>query len=227
MAFLPPRDPPTGQRYRISLGKVREELERYLPTARLQAAERLQKLVHEGAPENRVAAARIELAYVRHAKGPVYQSHLLSYLGQREVEAVISETQTPLERVREIGAALAARINIQQPAQVHRAVRSLERPVQPPAQSPGHDRLAETFLKNTRAQNHADPRLAGAQEIVDKAQAASQARGDGPRLVEAAAKAARTSIAANIRAGRPFDEDIVPQDPGGPRPPALDKSRSR
>jgi cell filamentation protein len=157
MAFLPPRDPPTGQRYRISLGKVREELDRYSPAARAEAAARLQKLEKDDAPGNRISAARIELAYVRHAKGPDYQAHLLTSLGQREVEAVISEKQTPLERVREIGAGLAARINSLQPAQVQRAVQSLEHSVFPPEQT------------------RADHRLGGAREVADKARDVSRA----------------------------------------------------
>jgi cell filamentation protein len=227
MAFLPERDPPTGQRYRLSLSKVREELDRYLPAARTEAAERLQKLVNDGAPDSRIVAARMELAYVRHAKGPVYQSHLLTYLGQREIEAVISAEQTPLERVREIGAALAARINTQQPAAIQRAVRSLERPILSPGQSPAHERLADTFLKNTPDQNKADARLAAAQDIVDRAQAASLARGDSARLVEAAGDAARTSVAANIRMGKPLDEGMTLPSPGGPKTPALGKDRSR
>src|SRR3546814_15542173 len=100
-----------------------------LPAARQQAAERLRELIGESAPSTAIANARTELAYVRHAKGPIYQSHLLTYLGVRQVDAVITPQQTPLERVREIGAALGAQINSQQPAQLQRAVRSLERPI--------------------------------------------------------------------------------------------------
>ena len=225
IAFLPPRDPPIGQRYRISLGKIRDELDRYLPAARREAADRLQALVKNGAPEPRIVAARIELAYLRHAKGPTYQSHLLTHLGHREVDAVISPQQTHLERVREIGAALATRINSQQPANVLRAVRALERPIQAPGQSPAHEHLAETFLKNSADQNKADPGLAGAQAVVDKAQTASQARGDGPRRVEAATDAARTAVAANIRAGKPFDDGI--SFPASSTPKAPDQGRSR
>ena len=107
------------------------------------------------------------------------------------------------------------------------AVRSLERPILPPGQSPAHERLADTFLKNTPDQNKADPRLAAAQDIVDRAQAASLARGDRARLVEAAGDAARTSVAANIRMGKPFDEGMTLPSPGGPKTPALGKDRSR
>lgn len=126
LAFLPPRDPPTGQRYRLSLAKVREELERYLPSAQAEAANRLATFVKDGAPENRVESARAELVYLEHDRGPGYQVELLKQLGQRDVDAVITAQQTPLERVREIGAALATRIKSQQPVLVQRAVRALE-----------------------------------------------------------------------------------------------------
>src|SRR3546814_11856173 len=66
-----------------------------------QAAERLRELIGESAPSTAIANARTELAYVRHAKGPIYQSHLLTYLGVRQVDAVVTAQQTPLERVRE------------------------------------------------------------------------------------------------------------------------------
>ena len=125
-AFLPPRDPPTGQRYRLSLNKVGHELSRYLPSARAEAAGRIDKFVKEGAPESRVTHARAELAYLEHSRGPAYQAQLLKQLGQRDVDAVITAQQTPLERVREIGAALGTRIKSQQPALVQRAIRALE-----------------------------------------------------------------------------------------------------
>ncbi|KAK0330384.1 hypothetical protein LTR94_033058, partial [Friedmanniomyces endolithicus] len=98
IAMLPKRAPPEGQRYRVTLTKAREELERYLPAARQQAADRLRGLIKEGAPSPAIANARTELAYVRHAKGPIYQSHLLTYLGVRQVDAVVTPQQTPLER---------------------------------------------------------------------------------------------------------------------------------
>ena len=225
MAFLPPRDPPTGQRYRLSLGKVRGELDRYLPAARTEAADRLKALLANNAPAQRIDAARIELAYVRHARGPVYQSHLLAHLGQREVDAVITAQQTPLERVREIGAALAVRINSQLPAQVQRAARALERPLLPPGQSPVHNRLSDMFLANTPDQNRADPRFTGAQAIVDQAAAASRTRGDGQRMIEAATDRVRTAVAANIRAGKPFGEGISFSASPGSAP--LDRGRAR
>ncbi|MFC4594569.1 Fic/DOC family protein [Sphingobium tyrosinilyticum] len=227
IAFLPPRDPPTGQRYRLSLAKVRDELSRYLPAARSEAADRWQKLVRDGEADGRIAAARIELAYVRHAKGPVYQTQLLSQLGQKDVDAVITAQQTPLERVREIGAALAARINTQQPAQILRAVRSLESPILPPGLSPVQERLAELFLKNSPQENMADPRLQAAVTLLEQVEKASRAKGEGPRVVEGAIEATRTVIAANIRSGRSMDEGISLGSVERSSRPAPDRGRNR
>lgn len=74
-----------------------------------------------------------------------------------------------MARVRQIGAAPAVQINTQQPAQLQRPVRSLERPVLLPGHSQGQERLAAEFLKNTPEKNNADPRLAPAQAIVEAA----------------------------------------------------------
>ncbi|NII60051.1 Fic/DOC family protein [Sphingomonas aerolata] len=228
IAMLPTRAPPTEQRYRVTLGKAREELERYLPAARQQAADRLHALVREEAPSAAIARARTELAYVRHPKGPVYQSHLLTYLGIRQVDAVIGAKQTPLERVREIGAALGVQINAQQPSQLQRAVRALERPIMPEGHSPGQERLATLFLKNAPEKNLADPRLAPAQTIVDAAMQSARDRGDSARSVTAQGEAARQRIADSIRTGGTLETDV-----GGhaqdskPLPPAPDKGRNR
>ncbi len=227
IALLPQRAPPEGQRYRVTLGKAREELERYLPAARQQAADRLRSLVKEGAPSATIANARTELAYVRHAKGPIYQSHLLTYLGVRQVDAVITPQQTPLERVREIGAALGVQINSQQPAQLQRAIRSLERPILPPGASPGQERLAELFLKNTAEKNHADPRLAPAQSIVDAAMEKAQERGESARMVNTVGESTRQLVADRIRTGTAL-ESAPGQLSAPPTPqPERGKDRSR
>lgn len=227
IALLPQRAPPEGQRYRVTLGKAREELERYLPAARQQAADRLRSLVKEGAPSATIANARTELAYVRHAKGPIYQSHLLTYLGVRQVDAVITPQQTPLERVREIGAALGVQINSQQPTQLQRAVRSLERPILPPGASPGQERLAELFLKNTAEKNHADPRLAPAQSIVDAAMEKAQERGESARMVNTVGESTRQLVADRIRTGTAL-ESAPGQLSAPPTPqPERGKDRSR
>ncbi len=208
MAMLPQRAPPEGQRYRVTLSKAREELERYLPAARQQATDRLRGLIKEGASSTEIANARTELAYVRHAKGPVYQSHLLTYLGVRQVDAVISPQQTPLERVREIGAALGVQINAQQPTHVKRAVRALERPVLPPGHSPGQERLAEQFIKNTPEKNHADPRLALAQAIVEAAMQTARDRGDSRSMIGTIGESTRQLVADRIKRGGALDAEI-------------------
>ncbi len=225
IAMLPKRAPPEGQRYRVTLGKAREELERYLPAARQQAADRLRRLIKDGAPSTAIADARTELAYVRHAKGPVYQSHLLTYLGIRQVDAVITPKQTPLERVREIGAAFGVQINSQQQAQLQRAVRALEKPVLPPGHSPGQDRLAAQFLTNTAEMNHADPRLAPAQAIVDAAMKTARDRGESARMVGTIGESTRQLVADRIKSGNALDADIDRALPVGPAPRDRDRSR--
>src|SRR3546814_2199299 len=97
IALLPQRAPPEGQRYRVTLGKAREELERYLPAARQQAADRLRSLIRKGASPPVIAGAATEPAYVLHAKGPNYQSHLLTYLGVRQVAARSAEPPPELK----------------------------------------------------------------------------------------------------------------------------------
>ena len=211
----------------MTLTKARDELERYLPAARQQAADRLRGLIKDGAPTATIANARTELAYVRHAKGPVYQSHLLTYLGIRQVDAVITQQQTPLERVREIGAALGVQINAQQPTQLQRAVRALERPVLPPGHAPGQQRLAELFLKNTPEKNNADPRLAPAQAIVDAAMKAAHDRGDNARMVSTLGQSTRQLVAERIRSGGTLDPDLARATDASkaPTPPGKDRTR--
>ena len=224
MAMLPQRPPPEGQRYRVTLTKAREELERYLPAARQQAADRLRTLVKEGAPTTTIANARTELAYVRHAKGPVYQSHLLTCLGVRQVDAVITPQQTPLERVREIGAALGVQINAQPQNHIQRAVRSLEKPILPPGHAPGQERLAAQFLQNTAEKNHADPRLSPAQAIVDAAMQTARERGESARMVSTIRESTRQLVADRIKAGGELNPEIGRAAPSlAPR----DKDRSR
>lgn len=226
IAMLPNRAPPEGQRYRVTLTKAREELERYLPAARQQAAERLRALIGESAPSAAIANARTELAYVRHTKGPIYQSHLLTYLGIRQIDAVITPQQTPLERVREIGAALGVQINSQQKTQLQRAVRSLERPILPPGHAPGQERLAELFMRNTPEKNHADPRLSPAQAIVDAALKAAADRSEGARMLAAISETTRQLIADQIKAGGSLD-GVIDRAAHVQAPVPRDKDRTR
>ncbi len=225
IALLPVRAPPDGQRYRVTLAKVREELDRYLPAARQQAADRLRSLIKDDAPSAAIANARTELAYVRHAKGPIYQSHLLTYLGVRQVDAVITPQQTPLERVRELGAALGVQINAQLPAQLQRAIRSLERPILPPGASPGQERLAELFLKNSAEKNHADPRLSPAQAIVDDAMQKARDRGESARMVQTVGESTRQLVADRIKTGVALEGASAPSPDRSASP--LDRGNDR
>ncbi|GAA0463332.1 Fic/DOC family protein [Sphingomonas molluscorum] len=227
VAMLPPRDPPAGQRYRITLNKVREELERYLPAAQKEADGQLRNLTALKVSSKTIGAARTELAYLRHPKGPLYQSHLLTQLGIRQVDAVIHKDQTPLERVREIGAALGVQINSQQQVQLQRAVRALEQPALPPGHAPGQQRLAALFLKNTADANRADPRLAPAQALVDAAASKARDRGDDDRAVTKIEDATRKGVAARIRTGGKLDSESLGAADPGRGAPNKDRTRSR
>jgi len=126
----------------------------------------------------------------------------------RQVDAVITAKQTPLERVREIGAALGIQINSHQPAQLQRAVRALELPILLPGHSPGQERLAELFLKNTPETNHADPRLAQAQAIVDAAMKAARDRAESIRMIGTIGEPTRQLVADRIKSGDMLDPEI-------------------
>ena len=144
----------------------------------------------------------------------------------RQVDAVVTAKQTPLERVREIGAALGVQINGQQSAQLQRAVRALERPILPPGHSPGQERLAELFMKNTPEKNHADPRLAPAQAIVDAAMKTARDRGESARMVGTIGESTRQLVADRIKTGGSLDGEIGRATPAQ-APAPRDKDRSR
>ncbi len=127
----------------------------------------------------------------------------------RQVDAVISAEQTPLERVREIGAALGVQINAQQPVQLQRAVRALEQPILPPGHAPGQERLATLFLKNSPASNMADTRLAAAQTIVDTAMQTARERGESARMVNSIGESTRQLVADRIKIGNALDANLV------------------
>lgn len=128
LAPAPARDATAEPRSVLSVAKVREELDRYLPNARLEAAGQLRAAAKAGAPAGEIDAARGQLAYVDHPKGPAYQARMLTELGTRSVEAVITRDQTPLARVRELGAAISEQIGKQDPGKAQRAMQVLDRP---------------------------------------------------------------------------------------------------
>src|SRR3546814_17773203 len=98
-------------------------------------------------------------------------------------------------------AALGVQINGQQSAQLQRAVRALERPILPPGHSPGQERLAELFIKNTPEKNHADPRLSPAQAIVDAAMKTAAARGESARMVATQRETTRNTVDDRTKQG--------------------------
>jgi cell filamentation protein len=227
IALLPPRDPPTGQRYQVSTMRSREELSKYLSAARVEAANRLAGLERQKAPATMIDAAKQELAFVRHEKGPIYQSLLLEAAGHRTVEAAINGNQTPLERVREISAATSVALNRLPVQAVERAARTLAQPIPAPGQSPHQDRLAAIFLSNTPELNRGDARFAFAQDIVDDARQSALIRSPGDkRASDTATDNARNQVAAKIRRG----EIIERPDSKGVAKPALkaeDKGKER
>lgn len=210
MALLPSRDPPTGQRYHVSTMRSREELSKYLSAARVEAANRLAALERQNAPPITIDAARQELAFVRHAKGPIYQSLLLEAAGQRSIEAAINGDQTPLERVREISAATAVALNRLPVQAVERAARTLAQPVPAPGQSPHQDRLASIFLSNTPELNRTDARFSAAQAFVDEARQRAVDRAPSDKRAPATAtETARNQVAGKIRRGETIEQGVL------------------
>ncbi|GAA3272994.1 hypothetical protein [Sphingomonas yabuuchiae] len=110
----------------LSPAKVQEELDKYLPHARLEAVAALRGAAKAGASASDIEAARSDLNYLNHAKGPAYQARLIEQLGTRDVQAVITRNQTPLERVRELGAAIGVEIARRDPAQVAKAMAAID-----------------------------------------------------------------------------------------------------
>jgi len=119
---------------------------------------------------------------------------------------------------------LGVQINAQQPVQLQRAVRALERPILPPGHAPGQERLAAVFLKNSPENNLADTRLSVAQIIVDTAMQAARERGESARMVTSIGQATRQLVADRIRSGGALEADfgnsISPASP-----PTKDRSR--
>lgn len=126
VALLPDREPPKEQKYVISTARARRELDSYLPDAKKESIRTLMQLRGAGAPPEMVKRAEAEVAYLHHPKGPAYQTHLLDAAGRKQIEAVITEKQTPLDRIREIGVATGVAVKSLTPADVARATRQLE-----------------------------------------------------------------------------------------------------
>lgn len=131
-----PVEPLAGQLSRISPVKARDEIDKYLPVAREEAAALLRGAAKGNGSSVDLDAARHDLNYVTHPKGAAYQARVIEQLGVRSVEAVIGRHQTPLERVRQLGSAIDAEIKRHSPAQVEKAMLSVDRNTGAPAQQP-------------------------------------------------------------------------------------------
>jgi len=101
-----------------------------------------------------------------------------------------------------------------------------EPPILPPGHSPGQERLAELFLKNTPEKNHADARLAPAQAIVDAAMKTARDRGESARMVGTIGESTRQLVADRIKTGGSLDGEIGRASPAQ-APGTRDKDRSR
>lgn len=116
----------------LSPNKAHLILDDILPIARLEAAQALRVAAKAGAPASELDRARSDLAYVNHPKGPAYQAALVKELGTRDLQAVINGKQTPLDRTRELGAAIGSELKKYQPAQIEKAMVAIEqKPIAP------------------------------------------------------------------------------------------------
>ena len=202
LPVLPNRFAPLGKRRLFSLAMARRELASHLPGALMQAVDRIKALIAEAAPQNYIDDARQELAFLRHSRGPLFQLGILTQTGAGKLQPLIMPNQTSLERVREIGAAIAIAVNQIPLRDIQRAIRSLHRPWFPDSVATTHRALADAFMAGSAADNIADPRFARLQRLVDEAgQAARATTGGNPKRIAAAITSARDAIAARIRDG--------------------------
>lgn len=161
IAMLPTRYPPRGRRYLTPLNRARVQLEEALPSA-INEAEALVA----GRGDN--GAARQELSWLKHEKGPKFQLDLLEATSFGKIEVVSHESQGALERVREIGYGLMVGIVQQPEAAIIEAIRNLARRRYAKGGSPHLDRMADQFLSNSRVANENDPRFASLQFMLDE-----------------------------------------------------------
>ena len=207
LPLLPPRDATIHRRYITTLSKAGDLLREHIEVAKAEAAAVLEALTQATAPHRAINAARQELGFLRHPKGPMFQLEVLASLGVSKLLAVVHDDQSPLEIVREIATAVLIELNEYPQTAIVQASLAHNRPTYPIGGSPHQDRLAAEFLANSTQDNLADPRFATAQRLVDKAiSAASLSSGGNVKQINAAAEKTRTDIAARIRRGDMFDK---------------------
>lgn len=167
IALLPNRMPPRARRYLKTVKVAAQELDALLPAACDEAAAELRQLEANARLGEDVGAAQALLCCLRHANGPKFMAGLLATLGVKKIEGVFNDSQSALERVREITAAMIMAINAQPPDAVEQASLNFQSVRFQNGHSPHQDRLAAQFLRNSGTTNRLDPRFAAAQRLVD------------------------------------------------------------
>jgi cell filamentation protein len=199
---LPPRDPPTGRHYLMSLARIEKDITRLLTPARQQAAERLAALRAANASEAEMADAYHELAFLRHPRGPMFQAALLVELGHGKVRTMLGDAHGPLERLREIAAAIIIAINTYPRRRVEQVALHLHKPLDPEDAGSHNDRRAALFLANSAAANRRTAGLIAPQRALDAfITKAGKNNGRDQSSVQSRIEQARQAIAARIRTG--------------------------
>lgn len=119
-----------GRQTSMSPNRARIEIEAVLPQAQAQAAHALGMFANAGASDAVLRTAQSDVDYLNHPKGPAYQARVLRELGTQHLYAIVDGTQTPLDRIRELGQTLRDELKRHDPAQVRAAMARVEQ--QPP-----------------------------------------------------------------------------------------------
>ena len=167
IALLPSRMPPRARRYLKTLKVAAQELDAQLPAACDEAAAELRALQAGAKPGQDLVAAQALFSCLHHPNGPKFMVRLLASAGVKKIEGVFSDTQSPLERVHEITAAMIMAIHAQPLDVIEDASLNLQSVRFESGHSPHQDRLAAQFLRNSGTTNRLDPRFAAAQRLVD------------------------------------------------------------
>jgi hypothetical protein len=202
LPLLPNRDPSPGKKYLRTINRARRELEDYLPEARDEAMAQVSKMMKDAVDQSQLAPACHELGYLRHPKGPIFQTAMLDAINFGAIMPVLQTEQSALERVREIATAVGAGIAQQSRGVLEFLIETVHVPDYAVRGSPHQDRLATQFLNNTAEQNRADLRFAGCQRALDDIAAkAKHNRASNPKRIAAKIDHSRREIAARIRSG--------------------------
>ncbi len=201
-ARLPDRFLPRGRRQFLYLAAAHQELDAYLPLARVQVEQRISDLKDKRTPQAEIEAAQRERLYLDHPKGAGFQLDLLAEIGVRRIEVSAGSSLLALERLREIAYGLMIALDGQATQTIEAAHQRLRRPRYLRHGSPHQARMVDQFLRNGAAVNRSDPRFAAAQRLVDQAvDKSAQLKGRDAAAMQAAADQMRQDVANRIRTG--------------------------